>query len=90
MPGKRFLICVIKKSDLCACGCQGWCTIGCVHRILTWSFTTLSKGVWPSFDHNGEPLDEMRSTHRGFQLAGGKCGALCEYRADLLEIVTSL
>lgn len=90
-PHTRHLICIIKKSDLCDCGCNGWCTTGAIQRILAWSFKCLSSGVYPEFDHRRRPFaDEVRAARRGFPLAAGICGALCEYRADLLEMQQSL
>eukprot|EP00969_Alexandrium_andersonii_P350293 15432916-Alexandrium_andersonii.AAC.1 len=40
--------------------------------------------------HDQKPFqDEHRANQRGFDLADGRCGALCEMRADLLEFVTA-
>ena len=83
---KRHLICSLRKSDLCRCGCRGLCTLGEIQRIIAWSFNCIAKGEYPSVDHWGRPFeDEIREARRGTELAAGYCGALCEMRADLLE-----
>lgn len=84
----RYLICVVRKSDLCKCGCKGFCTLGTVSKIIAWSFNALATGEYPAFDHNGLPFqDGLRAAQRGTLIAAGVCGALCEMRADLLEFV---
>eukprot|EP00959_Pyramimonas_sp_CCMP1952_P367050 7687876-Pyramimonas_sp.AAC.1 len=51
----------------------------------------LARGRHPEYDHNGEPFkNELRWARRGFLIAQGTCGALCEYRADLLEMCSLL
>eukprot|EP00959_Pyramimonas_sp_CCMP1952_P129697 2712275-Pyramimonas_sp.AAC.1 len=64
----------------------------CLPCERLWRFNTLAAGAPPECDHNLEPSsNELRSITRGFQLTGqGLCGALCEYRADLLEMGAAL
>eukprot|EP00959_Pyramimonas_sp_CCMP1952_P460609 9480178-Pyramimonas_sp.AAC.1 len=51
----------------------------------------MATGRWSEADHNGDAfLNETLAAQRGFNLAGGKCGAVCEFRADLLELGSSL
>lgn len=89
LTGRRYLMFAVRKSDLCQCGCKGECSIGELMRVLVWSFNALASGVHPEFNHYGEPFDfdDHRWALRGTPLADGRCGALCEMRADLLEIV---
>eukprot|EP00959_Pyramimonas_sp_CCMP1952_P117901 2465415-Pyramimonas_sp.AAC.1 len=63
-----------------------------VMRIIVWSFNCLAKGLYPPEDHDQQPFaNESRFNLRGFDLTADKlCGALCEYRADLLEMIDSL
>ncbi len=79
---ERFMICSVRRIDVCRCGCRGMCTFGAIGRILSWSLNTLASGHWPETDHAGNPL---RSP--GGLLADGCCGGLAEYRADLLEFI---
>lgn len=63
LTGQRYMICSIRKSDLCRCGCKGFCTIGRLQRIIAWSFNVLADGRYPRFDYNGQPFaDELRSS----------------------------
>ena len=85
---KRHLICTVRKSDCCKCGCKNMCTLGRIQKIIAWSFNVMAKGVHPSMDHMGDPFrDEIRWAKHGEPLAGGRTAALCEMRADLLEFV---
>ena len=86
---QRHLIAVVRRSDLCRCGCAGQCTFAAVMRVIVWSFNVLATGEWPAFRHDGTALDERRAALQG-PLAGGFAGALVEMRADLLEFTTAL
>ena len=60
-------------------------------RVIVWSMNILAGGLYPSLDHNGDPfISEDRELQRGLPLANGLRGALCEYRADLLEFQQAL
>ncbi|CAK0840011.1 unnamed protein product, partial [Prorocentrum cordatum] len=90
LNGRRSLLCSLRKSDLCKCGCKGFCTLGQVMRVLTWSFCALASGLYPATNHENGPLDHSRCALRGTEICSGWRGALCEIRADLLEITSSL
>ena len=86
LSGTRYLICTLRKSDLCKCGCKGFCTLGVVLEIIAWAFGILASGFYPAFRHDGKPFDdELRANQRGMPIAEGNCGALCEARMDLEE-----
>ena len=42
--GSRHLIAVIRKSQVCRCSCQGWCTWYVVMTFLKWSARALAMG----------------------------------------------
>eukprot|EP00969_Alexandrium_andersonii_P185062 8175677-Alexandrium_andersonii.AAC.1 len=65
ITGKRTLICVVRKSDLCQCGCRGQCTMGGIFRILVWSFNVLATGQYPTHRHDGGRLDARRRQLQG-------------------------
>eukprot|EP00969_Alexandrium_andersonii_P300533 13286691-Alexandrium_andersonii.AAC.1 len=44
LTGGRYLICSLRKSDLCQCGCRGFCALGSVQRVIAWSFQCLALG----------------------------------------------
>ncbi|CAK0831430.1 unnamed protein product [Prorocentrum cordatum] len=85
--GIRYLICVIRKSDLCRCGCRGFCTLGTILRVIAWAFNVLAVGLYLLLDHEGKPFEDLvRANKHRFTIAEGWVGALTELRADLLEI----
>ena len=93
ISGKRHLICSLRKQDLCQCGCKGYCTLHLVMRVIAWSFNCLASGIWPEVRHDGQQHlspDTDRYQLAGTFLADGRCGAMVEMRADLLEIVSAL
>ena len=89
LTGTRYLICSVRKKDLCQCGCKGQCTMGIVLKVVSWSFRCLAEGSHPQLRHDGSAFlaSDPRHARRGHQLAGGYSGALVEMRADLLEFV---
>lgn len=88
LTGQRFMLCSLRKSDVCKCSCNGNCTYGTILRILAWSFNQIAEGVFPACDHLQRPFaNERRAAKRGLPLAGQFRGALVEFRADLLEFV---
>ena len=93
VSGKRYLICSLRKQDLCQCGCRGYCTLHQAMRIIAWSFNCLASGIWPEVRHDGSAfVDDGTDRYilQGTHLADGKCGAMCEFRADLLEIIGAM
>jgi len=44
---KRHLINVLRGSDMCLCGCKGWCTIFPHLQAAQWMFESMSNGVRP-------------------------------------------
>jgi len=51
--GKRRWPCaVFRKTELCNCGCRGWCTIRPIWAALAWTVKALHKGQYPSARHD--------------------------------------
>ena len=68
LTGTRQLFAVLKKSQLCKCGCRGWCTLYSVFSFLRWDLEHLLKGVSASSRHDGSPWrasDEKRQANAG-------------------------
>jgi hypothetical protein len=40
----RHLVCCIRKSRMCSCGCKGWCTLWAVFNWLQWSCMAMALG----------------------------------------------
>ena len=59
-PRKPYLVLVLRKEDMCKCGCRGWCTLHVVHLWLQWGFKALANGRNPTARHDGTEfgLDE--------------------------------
>lgn len=61
---RRHLCAVVRKSELCRCGCKGWCTWWSVWNMLSWSFMCLQQGRYPDRDCLNRPwhddLDRAR------------------------------
>ena len=43
----RHLSAVLRTSEMCGCGCRGWCTAYCIWLAMSWSVVALCQGVWP-------------------------------------------
>ena len=76
----RHVVAILRKSDLCKCGCRGWCSIYPIFCFLRWSFMALAAGAFPCARHDDsawQSNDSARST-----LAGA---ALCVCAVMLLK-----
>ena len=50
---RRHLIATLRKSQLCACGCKGWCSFDAIFRFLRWSFSACVSGKRPAVQYDG-------------------------------------
>ena len=41
----RHLLSVVRRSELCSCGCKGWCTLQPILAALAWSLAAMCIGV---------------------------------------------
>ena len=76
---RRHLICVLRKSSLCHCGCRGWCSVHSVWAYLRWSFESMATSFFPAGKHDGTPWEP--DTDRK-----SKAGTPLGFRAMLLQI----
>ena len=60
LTGQRCLSSVLRKTELCQCGCRGWCTFYIVFSMLHWSFRALRKGEQPTSRHDNQPFHADR------------------------------
>lgn len=58
LSGQRHLVAVLRRCELCSCGCRGWCSLHPLFRMLAWSFSAMLDGRWPSARHDGAPWEE--------------------------------
>ena len=84
---QRHLLLVWRRSDVCSCGCLGWCSLHVIMRCLEWSFQPLTAGQRPRVRHDGTPFTE-RETFRAAK--GGTPlpkGCLVYLKVDWSEFV---
>ena len=55
------LLLVWRLSDMCSCGCRGWCSLHVIMRCLAWSFDALAAGQRPRVRHDGTPFTEREA-----------------------------
>ena len=83
----RHLMAVLRKSGICTCGCQGWCSLSPLFFFLRWSFEALATGHAPQKRHDGQPFgpgDEQWAAQAGHRIAKG---ALVQVKGDWAEFV---
>lgn len=71
---KRHLVAILRKSQMCVCGCRRWCSLWPIFGFLHWSFAALAAGAFPAARHDGEPwtaADSDRSRQAGRPLVRG-------------------
>lgn len=91
VSGARHLVAVLKKKDMCKCGCRGWCSVRPIMQFLHWSFAALARGVFPVATHEGEPwpeTDEYRFSQAGKALV--LTAAVQQVRGDWAEFSHTL
>ena len=78
LTGVRHLVCTIRKSEVCQCGCKGWCSLFPLLSMLSWSFACMARGTYPTARHDAS---EWTDRDEGRASLGG-----CEFgwRAILL------
>ena len=50
---RRHLWAVIRHTEVCGCGCRGWCSYYPIWSALAWSLECLKLGKHPSVRHDG-------------------------------------
>eukprot|EP00969_Alexandrium_andersonii_P172900 7643099-Alexandrium_andersonii.AAC.1 len=92
MPtGKRHLLAVYRKTELCQCGCHHWCSLFVLHAWLAWSLTALAEGAWPSTRHDGTAFTAEENWRQ--ERAGQRFGfrvAVVVLKGDWAEYASSL
>ena len=91
VSGARHLAAVLKKKDLCRCGCRGWCSLRPLMQFLHWSFAALASGHFPAATHEGIPWPENekhRASWAGKPLA--LAAAVQQVRGDWAEFSHTL
>ena len=85
---KRYLISLLRKRNICKCGCKGWCSIFQFFLELHWELEILADGKHPSRRHDGSPFIDANDAGR-LELAGKSMeirAVLLYLKGDLAEI----
>lgn len=87
VSGVRHMLCAVRKSELCACGCRGWCSLYAILSAIKWSLVHLALKLHPSERHDREAwnpgFDDHRASVAGTELAMRCC--LLFYKGDWAE-----
>jgi hypothetical protein len=81
VTGVRHCLVALRKSEMCKCGCRGWCSLLPVFTMLHWSLMCLAAGRFPQHRHDGAPFNTSSDSERSV-IAGDRMG----FRAILLFI----
>jgi hypothetical protein len=91
LTGVRILCAVLRKIELCECGCKGWCSLYQIFLMLFWSFKAMRYGRWPNARHDHGQFrcdsDEHRIAKQGTALNHKACLVLV--KADGAEYVNT-
>eukprot|EP00969_Alexandrium_andersonii_P153435 6784699-Alexandrium_andersonii.AAC.1 len=81
----------MRKSQMCACGCVGWCSVYPVMAFLEWGLKAVTSGRMPSTRHNGTPFNAGDDADRAAR-AGSPCikAALVHLKGDWMEFCHTL
>ena len=51
---RKHLVAVLKKSEMCGCGCHGWDSVYPILSAIAWSIENMRYGTYPQRRHNGQ------------------------------------
>jgi hypothetical protein len=81
VTGVRHMCVVVRKSELCACGCHNWCTLYVIFNFLHWCFLALAMKSYPTARPDGRVWDASKDAGRMIL-----AGTAMKLRACLLQI----
>ena len=88
LTGKRFLSCILRKIDMCNCGCRGWCSLRPLLLLISWSLVALARGEYLPTGPDGSVLPEDRRAFSGDSL--GFFAACLFIKGDWMEFAATL
>ena len=72
LKGDRHLVAVLRKAQLCRCGCRGWCTYFPLFLYISACVTAMGEGINPLESEYGKPF--VDGTHNAL-VAGTELAA---------------
>ena len=91
ISGRRHLVLGLRKTELCRCGCRGYCSLFVAFVFIRWFVEAAASGLYPSFRH--DMSDFLQSERFRSALAGQTIGAhfaVCMLRGDWGEFGPTL
>ena len=85
LSGTRYLVTVIRDSDLCSCGCRGWCSYWPVLNFMRWTVLTMQDHRRPVRKWDGSP---WQAEAAGSELSYNAC--LLWIKGDWMEHIKTL
>ena len=83
---KRWLLTALRKSDLCDCGCKGWCSFWPIWSALEWSLQAMRAGYYPRQRHDGADFGKDLARQSLGDSSLGCRGSVVAIRADWSEL----
>ena len=83
----RWLLAVLRQSEMCRCGCLGWCSLSRVWQFLDWSISALANKTFPACDLDGNAFIGARAESAGIEMPFA--GALLQIKGDWAEFCHS-
>ena len=83
--GRRHLISVVAKRELCKCGCRGWCSMYVLMHFFKHCLVACAHGIRPNRRYDGGPLPDG---HPNLELGNQRMAArylLVEIKGDWME-----
>ena len=77
VTGHRCLIIVIRKSELCKCGCRGWCTLHVAFEYIHWCAAVSASGEFPAQRFGGADFDPVSEDFRVARATTSLGGIFC-------------
>jgi hypothetical protein len=91
VSGRRYCFGIFRKSEVCKCGCRGWCSFYGFFKYIVWSLTAMANACFPDCRHDQtkwRPSDQKRVGLSGKPMVLPGC---CLYmKGDWSEYSTTL
>jgi len=87
--GIRHIVAVIRKTQLCHCGCRGWCTLWVVFDWLRHGLVAMAQAIFPPAPYSGEAPWMPGLPAAALAGTAMRRYALCEIKADWAEVHTT-
>jgi len=86
----RHLVLVLRKRELCKCGCRRWCYFYVAVAVLDWMLSSMAEGIYPPRRHTKEPWadDDPNKLLAGQQL--GYLAAILFVKGEWMDMSSTM